>query len=373
MTRRKTIMLLVTYGCNLRCTYCYEPKQFHYKMSVSDAKKFITLQMDKLDDSYDDLEVQFMGGEPLMVFPFIKEVSEWLWQQKFPIPLAHVFIPTNGTLLTYEMKEWFSFHKEKICLGLSFDGNRLMQNINRSYSSDNVDLAYFAKTWPRQSVKMTLSPETIESLFDGVMFLYEQGLHYVTIDLAMGAHIKWEQKHLDVFTQQLQSMANYHICHPDYPRISLLDIDILAPLHHNNRTKNCSCGEQLVCIDVDGTEYACHIFSPITASKAKAEVSRRIDFSKHKDFTSDLCRSCILSPLCTHCYGMNFNITGDVKTQSAFTCKTFKIQFLISCDMHIRLAEKQKDLNRIHQIKQLILQFQKNNNGNYHFRNPSIN
>ena len=67
MKKRKTIMLLVTYKCNLRCTYCYEPKTINKQMNVKDAKNYICKQVDLLGDEYDEFEVQFMGGEPLMV------------------------------------------------------------------------------------------------------------------------------------------------------------------------------------------------------------------------------------------------------------------------------------------------------------------
>ena len=145
--RRKAIMLLVTYGCNLRGTYCYEPKTVHKQMTVPDAKRYISEQVSRLDlDKFNEFDVQFMGGEPLLQFPLIREVSEWLWNQTWALPLAQVFAPTNGTLLNDDMRLWFSSHKDRICLGLSFDGNQVMQDVNRSDSYSSIDLAFFANT-----------------------------------------------------------------------------------------------------------------------------------------------------------------------------------------------------------------------------------
>lgn len=143
---RKSIMLLVTYKCNLRCTYCYEPKKLDFKMSTAKAMDIISQQLNLLDDAVDTFEIQFMGGEPLLEFPLIKEVSEWVWDMNIQNRKIILFAPTNGTLLNTEMKHWFSRNKDRITLGLSFDGDMIMQNINRSDSFKNVDLRYFVNT-----------------------------------------------------------------------------------------------------------------------------------------------------------------------------------------------------------------------------------
>lgn len=356
MKKRKTIMLLVTYRCNLRCVYCYEPKTVHRQMTTAQAQQYILEQVAKLDDSYDEFEVQFMGGEPLVVFPLIREISEWLWMQTFPVPLVQIFIPTNGTLLNEDMKRWFSAHREEITLGLSFDGNRLMQNRNRSDSAAQVDVAYYAKTWPRQSVKMTLSPDTISLLYDGVLFLYDIGFKEITVDLAMGKQVKWEQQHLKLLSEQLSLLADYYVQHENVVPISMLGIDVLQPLREQQRKKKCSCGENLVCVDCDGQEYACHVFSPITASRQQASDSQKIDFTKQEDFISEQCRECLLSSVCTKCYGMNFICNGRITQQSAFTCQSFKIQYLIACDLQLRLAKIRNDQHVQQQIEHIINQ-----------------
>lgn len=358
MKRRKTIMLLVTYGCNLRCTYCYEPKTAHKQMTAENAKMYIASQIELLGELYDEFEVQFMGGEPLMVFPVIKEVSEWLWKQNFNVPLVQIFIPTNGTLLNDEMKAWFEQNKKKVCLGLSFDGNRLMQNINRSNSFAKVDLDFFLHTWPQQSVKMTVSPDTIDSLYEGVMFLYQHGLHYVTVDLAMGKRIEWTSHHLGIFAEQLQMLVDYYLCNPKHPRISLLDVEVFLSLNENSASKKCGCGEHLVCVDCDGTTYACHLFAPITASQKQAAASRSIDFFRHEDFISMQCRECSLQPLCTQCYGMNYLCTGDVAQQFPFTCEATKIQFLIACNLQLQLAQKEGNSSKVELIEDIVSQIQ---------------
>ena len=323
-------------------------------MTVSQAKQYIEEAVLSLDDSYDEFEVQYMGGEPLLKFALIKEVSEWLWNETFPKPLVQVFAPTNGTLLDSEMKAWFSENKDRICLGLSFDGNRMMQNINRSDSYSIVDLDYFLATWPNQSIKMTLSPETLSMMYEGVTELHQRGFKFLTVDMAMGGNINWDASHLVVLSDQLAKLSDYYLIHPEMPCVSMLNIDFSLVGQLKGETKKCGCGETLVCIDYDGQQYACHLFSPVAASKEQAKVSQSIDFTDHEVIQSTICKDCLLYSICNTCYGMNFLCNGDITKQLPFFCHAFKIQFFANCAFQFRKAEKSKDDKELKYIKQLM-------------------
>ncbi len=310
-------------------------------MNIDDAKRYVSEIVDALDDSYTEFEVQLMGGEPLLRFKFIRELSEWLWQQNFKIPLVQVFAATNGTLLNAEMKKWFFEKKSKICLGLSFDGDSFMQNINRSDSYQKVDLDFFAQTWPNQNLKMTVSPLTLPQLFSGVKYLHEVGFRRIAADLAMGQKVAWKQSDLQILCDELQKLTDFYLQNPDIPRVSLLDVDIFSVLSENKTLKKCGCGEDLVCIDTDGRQYACHLFSPVSLPQEKAEKSRKIDFTRHDDFVPEQCKPCALLSICTICYGMNYLLHDDITAQNAFVCQAFKIQFLHSCNLFLQT----KDIN----------------------------
>ena len=207
----KAIILLITYDCNLRCSYCYEPKKAHRKMSVQSAKNVLLRAISELDETYDSIIVQFMGGEPMLQFDLIREVSEWLWGLDLKVRIKNVHAPTNGTILTPEMKEWLVINKDRFSLALSFDGNRLMHNLNRSSSADEIDMSFFAKTFPDVAVKMTLSPDTIGYFYEGYKFLHEQGFNEIGPSLAIGDNIGWKKEHLIVMNEQLDLLIQYFI------------------------------------------------------------------------------------------------------------------------------------------------------------------
>lgn len=355
MGRCKSIMLLITYNCNLNCTYCYEPKHLKKRMTSNQAKSYIKDIVLGLGSEYDEFDVQFMGGEPLLEFDLIKEVSEWLWKWDAPLPISNIFIATNGTLLDKEIKDWLQFNKERICCGLSFDGDIPMQNINRTLSASKVDLNFFAKTWPTQTVKMTISPDTIGDLYNGVTYLISQDLKYITADFAMGPKVCWTNEHLTTFYQQLQALSDFYLEHLDLPVVSMLDIDVLNPLRvGSEELPHCGCGERLVCVDTDGEHYACHLFSPISLPVSKAKQAQSINFANKTAFVSDECKECSIKNLCPHCYGMNYYITGDLSKQSTFTCKSTKIQFIMACQFQQQRAERMGDVDTKDNIDKIL-------------------
>ena len=356
MGKQKTIMLLITYKCNLHCSYCYEPKAQNYRMNAAKAKHIISEQLSLLGDDYDSVEIQFMGGEPLLEFPLIKEVSEWLWSLSMNKELMVLFAPTNGTLLNDEMKSWFTANKDRINLGLSFDGDQNMQDINRSMSYRSVDVDYFVKTWPDQSVKMTISPETIKSLSDGVIYLHRRGFKYISADLAMGPNLSWNNSTLKDFQVELRKLVMFYMENPDLIPFSMLRLEITpSNFRKRKQVKTCSCGENMVCVDWTGKTYACHLFSPVAIPKDKAERSNKIyDFSNHSQFNSETCVKCMLNSVCSHWYGMNYLCTDDINKPSSFHCSAFKIMFAANCRFRLMQAEQNSDESKVRDIISVI-------------------
>ena len=355
MLERKSLMLLITYNCNLRCSYCYEPKTKNFKMSVQKAKQILIERIQKYELEYNTIEVQFMGGEPFLEFPLIKEVSEWLWTLNLKCNLV-IFAPTNGTILTDEIKNWLTHNKERFTIGLSFDGDKLMQDLNRTMSSYKVNLSYFVNNWPDQSVKMTISPETISTLASGVKYLHQSGFKHITADLAMGNSVKWTQNSLLTYKLQLSQLEDYYLEHPELYPFSMLNIDLRSLIQDNNENvKSCGCGETLECIDWTGKSYACHLFSPVALPVEKANRSNEIyDFHNHTIFDYAICRKCMLNTICNHCYGMNYICNDDIRIPSPFHCAAFKIRFAENCKFQLKLAERNNDNSHIKIINNII-------------------
>lgn len=360
--KTKELIFIVTYSCNLQCVYCYEPKKLVKTMSIDSARRIVKNAIDDVEDRYDGIRIQFMGGEPLMQFPLIKEVCEWLWSLNLRKPIVDISAPTNGTLLNAEMREWFASHKDRFVLGLSFDGTRMMQNKNRSSSSESIDLEFFKKTWPKQGVKMTVSPETIGFFYDGIKYLYEVGFEYVEANLAYGDYLGWNANHIRILNRELDKLVGYYIDNPAINRITLMDIPVWEILNNNFAFSACGCGRDIVCYDYNGRTYPCHIFSPITIGEDMANKACDLDFIKIEQNNKSACVNCVLRKLCLKCYGINYRDRGDCNAQSPFGCAQFKQYFYANCKLQRNLAINNGDTQKLSLINEVIKVITKSKN-----------
>lgn len=340
------VSLMLTYSCNLNCSYCYERFKSSSTMSIDMAKKQIVQVFNETlkQGKYKALEISFMGGEPLLEFEKIKSLSEWCWQQEWEIPYI-LFASTNATLLTSEMKEWFYENRDKIVLGISLDGTLSMQAINRGDLASKVDIDYFLNTWPLQGIKMTISKETLPSLSEGVIFLHEKGFQQIYANLAYG--ISWNDADLKTYKEQLLILVEYYKLHTNLKPCSLLSLDLTEIIDLSySYTKHCGCGEGTSLVDVDGKTYPCPVFSPSTMPHELLKDLEKIDFTDVLTFVPQKCRRCVLHRACPKCYGMNYLHTRKMDYFNEFNCRAFKIQVLANCILQQELLNNKNGENK---------------------------
>lgn len=129
------LTLMIIQECNLRCTYCYGEGgeyQDRGKMSLETAKKSIDFLIGNSKNK--ELLICFLGGEPLMNFPLIKDVVAYCnkYENDKPIHFKYT-ITTNGTIWNDEIEK---FLREKhFTVQISVDGNKDVHNCNRFYAN----------------------------------------------------------------------------------------------------------------------------------------------------------------------------------------------------------------------------------------------
>ena len=165
-------ILCLTHRCNLNCVYCFENKDGNHELLYDTACQCVDkIIQEHCLKSKSALNLNFFGGEPLLRFDLIKDIYNYV-QIHYPAYDISFFVSTNGTLLTDEMKAWFSERKDKFCLGLSLDGDKDTQNYNRSNSFEKIDITYFAETWPQQYFKLTMSEYSIKNYAHDVKYIH---------------------------------------------------------------------------------------------------------------------------------------------------------------------------------------------------------
>lgn len=345
----RVISLMLTWSCNLNCTYCFEKfKTAGKEMPIDLAKQIITDEFTRFKETNpgEQIKVEFFGGEPLLRFDLIKELTEWIMKQDFGIRYE-LSATTNGTLLDDDKKAWFVEHKDHISLVMSVDGAENMQETNRGKKAGNVPLDFIRRTWPDIHFKSTVSRENLPVLSDGLIELLEQG-HKVAPSLAVGED--WRDGDEIIYKRELEKLADWHLAHPDIEpmKIFLQPFYVLLEPHCSRvPKKNCGTGTSMATYDVDGKCYPCHLFVPITHGRTEAiDDLSKIDFTDDASLLDNDCISCGMLRICKTCYGFNYKDRHSVKKRDRKACKMQLAEAQVVSDFQINwltsLSEKRK-------------------------------
>lgn len=342
--KRRSLTLVLTPSCNLRCKYCYEgiEKPPQGIMPLELAKETITRHMES-EPQYEGLLIDFFGGEPLLAFPLLREVVDWFHSREWP-KKHHFMISTNGTLLTDEIKRWLIGYKECLTIGLSLDGNRTAHNLTRDGSYDLVapHIPFFKEHWPTQPMKMTIGAETIPHIAASVITLEEMGLEFtanIVFEDIWGdaAH---KEALLAEYERQLDTLVEYYAENDHlFPVMPLLK-EIPEALAHpefiadakKRLTRFCGAGHEMTTVDWDGRIYPCHRFLPWITNRVydEAEFFRALENGR---WEPEECVECKLLASCPTCAGYNWQISGEPRRRSTFHCHAHQLEVLAAAKL----------------------------------------
>ena len=320
----RSVTLTLTNRCNLNCAYCYESGKNNNSMSFDIAKTIIDSETSQQDDSM--IIFELFGGEPFLEFNLIKEIYGYIETKNLKNWL--MFATTNGTLIHNEIQAWLIKHKKHFVCGLSLDGTAEMHNINRSNSFEKIDLDFFYKHYPNQHVKMTISPQTLPNLFEGVVFVHNKGFR-ISCNLAFG--IDWSNpQNAQCLETELKKLIDYYLNNPDIEPCSILGINFdQLGYQSNGQTirKWCGTGTHMHTYDVDGKCYPCQFFMPISAGAERARELGSISFDEQIPIQKldKKCQSCAIANACPTCYGSNYVSNGDIYLKDDNYCRLTKL------------------------------------------------
>ena len=202
--------ICVTHRCNLSCVYCYQNHDSN-DMSFETAKTCIDWIFDNVPNGTDEIEIGFIGGEPLIKFDLIRKIFEYT-KIKSTNYKYFFFATTNGTLLDDEMKKWFTEHKENFILGLSLDGTPATHNYNRSNSFSKIDIDFFKNNWSFQGVKMTLTEFSLEHLAENIKYMHSIGIKNINGVNLFEGDFDWNQERfIKILIPQLQELVEFYV------------------------------------------------------------------------------------------------------------------------------------------------------------------
>ena len=169
-----TLTLNVTRKCNLKCSYCFEDSGYRKlgNMPFAVAKKAIDTFF---TDNSSNWVIIFTGGEPLLNFNLLKEVTEYIDNKGLKVEYR---IKTNATLLDDGKMDFLIKNNFKI--QVSLDGNAKAHDTHRKFANgkgsfeivDNTIKKLIEKNYGSNvSISGTVTHQTIKFIEDSYSYL----------------------------------------------------------------------------------------------------------------------------------------------------------------------------------------------------------
>ena len=335
------LSVILTQKCNLNCAYCYETTKSNRSIGLDKAKNIIKEYLNS--ELYNEVEIDLFGGEPFVEFEKIKELCEWTWNQKWRN--AYLFFATsNGVLIHGQIKDWLWKNKDRFWVSLSIDGKRESHNVNRSNSFDLIDIPFFKECWPTQTVKMTISKETVGDLYENIVYLHSLGFDLAGTNFAEGVDWTGDEIQKVVF-EQLEKLCLFYIDNPELNPAPIINMPIHLCEMEQTKHKMCGCGVTMAAYGVDGEKYPCTFFTSMTFSEEQLKMLSQVDWENEDFFVFFYCnKNCYLDPVCGSCYGANMLNNGHFNVRDKSRCELMKIRAVLSAALKAnRLLKNPED------------------------------
>lgn len=208
---KANLQLFVTRRCQLRCVYCPILKGDSI-MSLETARKGADLL---LGHGSTRLRLDFGGGEPLMNFDVVREVSAYAAARAERLgKRLGFYMVTNAVLIDDEVLEWA--RGSRVLLEFSMDGapadhNRYKAAYDRGldpYAATRAGVERARRAGVPHFVIMVASPANVGRLAENFEHLLDIGVRSVDISYAIGA--SWSGEDEATFFAQVERLLARH-------------------------------------------------------------------------------------------------------------------------------------------------------------------
>lgn len=358
-----TLVLTLTTGCNLGCSYCYredlETPKAAQVMDEQTALQAIDLLLRQARDR-ERVAIAFFGGEPLTRFASIRALTvEASARARAAGKQVDFSLTTNATLLTDEMIDFFQQHAFGI--SVSMDGGELEHDRRRitiggqgTYRRVAANARKLLSAYSARPVgaRVTLSRGNtdVEAIYrhlhDEIGFA-EVGFAPVTASP--------DSPHALDADEMRRILDGMKALGREYVRnarrgwrhgFSNMNHLLLDLARGTRKVLPCGAGLGLLAAGADGTLSLCHRFTG-TGAATFGDVAQGIDMEKLAGFigaaqqTHDACRACPARGICAGgCYHEAWMRHGDLLAPTFDHCGFLRewLEFGLECYGEIMIA-----------------------------------
>ena len=272
------LVVIPTWQCELRCNYCYIPKQDGRVMSRGTLERAIGLL---LSSERTALTLQFFGGEALMEWGLVQHAVEFGRSEAARRGKTLEFIlSSNGWSLDNEKLAWLAEHPVR--LELSLDGDPETQRMFRAARHHGDDsyqngiasrAAAIRNSGIAYDVIMVAHPVHIHKLCSNYLHIADLGFTRIQLNFALGKI--WSVDHRRMLAAELFRLAGELNSRPGVCLVNAENAPM--PIRLN--------GEPTV--DFDGTIYGGNAFLHETEHKAKFKLGHLDDLANFDRYWLD--------------------------------------------------------------------------------------
>jgi sulfatase maturation enzyme AslB (radical SAM superfamily) len=286
----RAMKLVLTAGCNLRCSYCYQDDKKDRRLDWEIARSALDLL---LGSRRSQVELLFIGGEPLLEFPLIERAVEYLTVRRRKDQAIRLAVITNGTLLGEREAAFFVTHD--FHLQLSFDGVAGAQAERGAHTFARLDAlldrlrddhpAFFDQ---QLAVNITLLPRTLPWLAESVdYFVMRKGLQELYITPSVEASADWRPERIGELEAAFRGV--YRACLRRYRETGEVPLQVFQKTGARSAPPGeialCGVGRgDQIAIDVDGQAHGCLMFVESYQTFRTTFLRSRIEAMRLGDF-----------------------------------------------------------------------------------------
>lgn len=215
-TGTAVLVNVLTWQCEIRCTYCSIPKQSGREMSREVLEQAGELL---LSAPQEQLEMRYFGGEPLLFWENIQYSVQNMWEKvqsstRCQQKRLRFLITTNGVQLDETKIQWMSQYP--ISLQLALDGlpeaqNRFRPFVDTSLSSyDNcaIDKAHLLKQYNiAYTIILVIHPARVKHMVEDFQHIVDKGFTHIQINWAHNT--MWHPQHVQEFAAGLYQLSGF--------------------------------------------------------------------------------------------------------------------------------------------------------------------
>lgn len=340
----KALCLHIAHDCNLRCKYCFaDTGEFHGKRSMMSAevgKKAIDFVIAN-SGARKNIEIDYFGGEPLMNFEVVKEITEYAKEQeKIHDKNFRFTITTNGILLNDEIKKYINENMSNVVLSL--DGtketnDRMRYRVDGSGSYDTIvpkfiDIAN-SRNQDNYYVRGTFTSQNLHFSED-VLHMADLGFKQTSVEPVVAPETEdyaLTEEHIPVVFAEYEKLAEEYVKRRKEGK-GFNFFHFMVDLEQGpcviKRLSGCGAGHEYLAVTPDGDLYPCHQFvgnedfkmGDVYTGITKEDI--RESFERSNVYTKPDCSECFAKFYCSGgCSANAFNFNNDINKPYKLACE----------------------------------------------------